>query len=283
MRAIHSLAAIAFLAPATVLAVGFFENPADNATVSGVSIVSGWHCTATRVEVEFDGSIRTPAATGTDRLDTLDTCGRRDTGFGLLLNWAVLAPGPHTVRVLADGVEFGRRTVSVVGLGAQFLTGKAASAIVSEFPEPGRELVLDWQTGLQSFVAREVRDGRALSGTWNGANLERRSNCTASQNNGTRGTYAQWVIAINTTTQNLMQVQETGVTGLTCTYTGTHRMNGNKHEWVNGAFSCSDGKQGTFNSTDITFSDTALSIRLAMKLGGSESCDVDAILGGSRF
>ena len=143
-------------------------------------------------------------------------------------------------------------------------------------------MVLEWRPSLQSFVAREVRDAAAIEGIWNGANLERRSNCTASQNNGARGTYAQWAITLDRVSDTL-RILETGITGLSCTYTGTHRINGNKHEWLDGEYSCADGKTGTFHSTDIVVADTALSIRLATKLNGSETCDIDAILGGSRF
>ena len=44
--------------------------------------------------------------------------------------------------------------------------------------------------------ASEVRDDApVIWGRWNGANIERRSNCTNSQNNGQHGTYGQFDIA----------------------------------------------------------------------------------------
>ena len=278
-----SAAACALLVPAAALATGNLENPTPSAaTVSGISMVSGWHCDAARIEIEFDGAIRTPAASGTDRLDTLDTCGKRNTGFGLLLNWAVLGTGVHTIKAFADGVEFGSRTVTVVDLGAQFLIGKSAKATVNDFPSDGRALELEWQQGMQSFVARAVRNAPSMGGTWNGANLERRSNCMSPQNNGTRGTYAQWNITLDPVS-NALRIVEAGVTGLGCTYNGVHRLAGNEHQVTDGTYTCTDGKQGTFSSTAILVADTALSIRLAIKLSGSESCDIDAIIGGSRF
>jgi hypothetical protein len=127
-----------------------------------------------------------------------------------------------------------------------------------------------------------VGPAAAIEGTWNGANLERRSNCTAAQNNGSRGTYAQWAITLDRVSDTL-RIVETGITGLSCTYTGTHRLNGNRHEWIDGSYACADGKTGTFHSTDILVASTALSIRLSTKLNGTETCDIDAILGGSRF
>jgi hypothetical protein len=278
----------AFLAAALVastgaFALGNFENPVDNTAVSGIALVSGWHCSATRIDIEFDGVTRTPAAYGTDRPDTAGVCGgKRSNGFGLLVNWADLGPGVHTVRAFADGVEMGTRTVTVVDLGAVFLAGKAAVATVPLFPTEDRELVLEWRESLQSFVAKEVRAAAALPGIWNGANLERRSNCSAAQNNGERGTYAQWDISLDTVGRTL-GVVETTITGLSCTYLGGYRINGNRYEWFDGTLSCSDGKRGTFHSTDVTVAPTSFSIRLATKLSGTETCDVDAVLGGSRF
>jgi hypothetical protein len=271
------------LASGAAHALGNFENPPDGVAVSGASLVSGWHCSAARIEVEYDaGPARTRAASGTDRPDTAGVCGKRDNGFGLLVNWADLSPGPHTVRVYADGELMGTRNVNVVTYGTVFLEGKSATTIVDQFPSADRAVVLEWQPALQSFVAREVRDAPAIEGTWNGANLERRSNCSAAQNNGSRGTYAQWAVTLDRVSDTL-RIQETGITGLSCTYTGAHRINGNRHEWVDGTYTCTDGKTGTFHSTDIAVTPTALSIRLATKLTGSETCDIDAILGGSRF
>ena len=276
------LACLAAAAALSAGAQGMLENPAAGAaSVSGVGLVSGWHCGAARVDIQIDALPPMAAATGTDRLDTLPACGRRDTGFGLLLNWAVLGPGTHTVRALADGVEFGRRTVTVVGLGAEFLTGKAASVTLGDFPAPGKSLVLEWQEGLQGFVARELRhDAPTLGGTWNGANLERRSHCANPQNDGARGTYAQYTITADPS--GFFRIQQAGVTGLACTYTGTHSP-GPAGRQVSGTFECADGKQGTFASTSVLVAAHALSMRLAIKLGGAESCDIDAIIGGSRY
>ena len=92
MRLFLLTCALLAAAPAT-RAAGVFESPPDGVTVSGASLVSGWHCSAARIEVEYDGGpARTPAAAGTDRPDTAAVCGKRDNGFGLLVNWADLGP-----------------------------------------------------------------------------------------------------------------------------------------------------------------------------------------------
>lgn len=261
-------------------AAGALENPAPDAAVSGIGVISGWHCSATRIEIQIDAGMPMPAASGTDRLDTAATCGRRDTGFGLLLNWAVVGAGPHTMRALADGVEFARRDFTVVTLGAEFLRGRSGTVTLGDFPAIGDSTVLEWQEPLQSFVVREVRaDAPRLEGRWNGANLERRSDCANAQNNGTRGTYAQYDIGLE---GGLFTIAETAVTGLTCTYNGTYTQDGPRRH-ASGSYSCSDGKRGDFTTTGFLVTATEMQIRMDIKLTGAETCTVDAIVGGSRF
>ena len=275
-----AIAALCLALPAAGRAAGELENPAPSVPVSGIGLVSGWHCTASRIEVEFDGTVRLAASHGTDRLDTQPICGRRDTGFGLLFNWALLGAGNHTVRALADGVEFARRTFSVVSLGGEFLTGRSAETTLHDFPSVGRSTVLQWREATQSFVVSEVREtSAALDGRWNGADLERRSNCASSQNNGTRGTYAQYDIVHEAPG---LFITQTGITGLNCTYSGPFRQEGTRRDW-SGTYTCTDGKRGDFTSTGFLVTPNEMSIRLSIKLSGSETCDIDAILGGSRF
>ena len=136
---------------------------------------------------------------------------------------------------------------------------------------------------VQNPAARRLdADPRSLApGHWNGANLEKRSNCAAPQNNGDRGTYADYFVSFDRQA-SLMGIDETTVTGLRCTYLGTYVDDRFRPQW-GGSYSCSDGKTGTFTSQNFLATSTAMSIRLAIKLTGTESCDIDSILGGSRF
>lgn len=120
-----------------------------------------------------------------------------------------------------------------------------------------------------------------LPGHWNGANLERRTNCAAAQNNGDRGTYADYNVSFDRAA-SLMGIDETALSGLNCTYLGTYVDDRFRPQW-NGSYTCSDGKTGTFQSRGFFSTANSMSIRLAIKLSGRETCDVDAILGGSRF
>jgi hypothetical protein len=120
-----------------------------------------------------------------------------------------------------------------------------------------------------------------LQGAWNGANLENRSNCAATQNNGSHGTYAQYAVSFDRPNA-IMGIDETAITGLRCTYNGTYNDDRFRPQW-SGNYNCSDGKTGSFVMQKLLATPNEMSIRLAIKLNGTETCDVDAILGGSRF
>lgn len=274
------LAAACLAAALPAAATGALENPQPDATVSGIGVVSGWHCTAARIELAIDGQAPVRAGSGTDRLDTLATCGRRDTGFGFLLNWAVLGAGPHTVRALADGVEFASARVNVATFGAEFLRGRTGGAVVDGFPDAASAVELAWSESQQAFVAqRTLALGTLIAGRWNGADLERRSACTQPQNEGTRGTYAQYDITV---TSDSLGITQTGITGLACQYRGQLAtpfvIPGSA-----GTYSCSDGKRGTWRVKDMLATATEMQLRMDIKLDTTETCSVDAILGGSRF
>lgn len=83
-------------------------------------------------------------------------------GFGLLFNWNLLGDGAHTVRVLADGVEFATVRVTVTTLGHEFLQGVSGTFTVPNFPEAGTDVVLRWQETRQNFVITEVSGPHTL-------------------------------------------------------------------------------------------------------------------------
>ncbi len=119
---------------------------------SGIGLVTGWVCEAEQVELEFDGEIIVTAPYGTDREDTLDACGDRDNGFGLVFNWNRLSDGKHTVRALADGVEFGSATFRVTTFGVEFLRDAQGDYLLPDFPDTGQQTRLVWQEAAQNFA-----------------------------------------------------------------------------------------------------------------------------------
>ena len=90
-----------------ILTQAVLENPSPGSSQSGIGIISGWACEAQAVVIELNGS-PVQAAYGTPRGDTQPVCGDTDNGFSLLVNWNNLGDGQHTVRALADGLEFAR-------------------------------------------------------------------------------------------------------------------------------------------------------------------------------
>lgn len=133
---------------------GVLENPQPGSAVSGISTISGWVCAANRIDLQVDGSLTVQAAYGTPRGDTQSECGDTNNGFGFLLNWNNLGNGSHEVVALADGVEFGRATVTVTTLGVDYLTG--ASGIYT-VPFDNQNVTIEWQEHLQNFVIRGVQ------------------------------------------------------------------------------------------------------------------------------
>ena len=120
----------------------------------------------------------------------------------------------------------------------------------------------------------------SLNGYWNGANLENRSNCATAGVNGQHGTYAQYFFTV--LADSSMAVHEETLSNLICDYGGTYADDPFRPRWT-GSFSCSDGKRGTFSSQGFLITPTEMQVRLQIKLTSSEGCDIDSILGGSRF
>src|SRR5688572_5013811 len=85
----------------------------------------------------------------------------------------------------------------------------------------------------------------SLNGRWNGVNLERRSACTSAQNEGSRGTYAQFDVVADAAGN--LAITQSGITGLNCTYSGRYQSSG-RALTVQGSYSCTDGKEGAFAS-----------------------------------
>jgi phosphodiesterase/alkaline phosphatase D-like protein len=142
-----SLTAVRSLRAQTTL-----ENPQPASFQSGIGVVSGWACSAQRIEIVFDSFPPIQAAYGTLRGDTMAVCGDTNNGFGLLVNWNLLGDGTHTVRALADGVEFAQVTITVRTFGTDFLRGASGQFTLEGFPQTGTNAVVRWDQSLQNFV-----------------------------------------------------------------------------------------------------------------------------------
>jgi hypothetical protein len=146
-----------------VLPGAMLESPIQDSSESGVSLIRGWVCTASRVEVSIDGGPRLATAYGTDRPDTVEACGDTNNGFGLTYNWNRAGNGPHNLRAFADGVEFANVNFAVTTLGGEFLTGLRSKLRLLDFPgtgpaaaqilaDSGRTTTVEWSEPHQNFL-----------------------------------------------------------------------------------------------------------------------------------
>jgi hypothetical protein len=157
-------------------AQGFLENPRQDSFESGVSLVSGWHCDADLIEVQFDDLPPVEAAYGTPREDLQDVCGDADNGFGLLINYNLLGDGRHSVKAFADGVQFASATFEVATLGEPFVRDLNAQTEITLL-DVGKEVELTWQQSKQGFAISRVEEAdftmqelvQALGGDWVGS------------------------------------------------------------------------------------------------------------------
>lgn len=140
------------LSNAGISSSGRLEVPAFAEHMSGVGLFSGWNCDGQNISIQFEDGTSLPVAYGTDRADTASVCGDSNNGFGLLFNFNLMGSGTHTVKALANDVEFDRVTFYVSEMSSgEFLRDASAETIVEDFPRPGHSVKLVWDEALQNF------------------------------------------------------------------------------------------------------------------------------------
>jgi hypothetical protein len=72
----------------------------------------------------------------------------------LLINWADLGNGQHTIQLRANGTPFASATVTVTTLGTAFLHGGSSTTTATL---GGRQVTLEWQESSQNFVITGVK------------------------------------------------------------------------------------------------------------------------------
>jgi hypothetical protein len=130
------------------------EDPPVNSTQSGISLIRGWVCTATKIEVIIDNLPAFQIPYGSPRGDTQSVCGgKTNTGFGAVVNWNNLGDGAHVVNILADGQQIASIPITVVTFGVSFLEG-ANKVLTTGFA--GCRVALVWRESLQNFAIAET-------------------------------------------------------------------------------------------------------------------------------
>lgn len=182
----RSLAAFASLFVAAPLwaQTATLENPQPGATVSGITAITGWKCTAGEIKVSFDGGPQYIVGYGTIREDTLPACGDTNNGFSFLWNWGRLSDGSHTVQLFDNGVEFANVNINVMNYGTEFLTDVTNSTLAPNFPVSGQTATLTWQQSLQSFVVTKIEAlSPPASGSFDVSGFFELNHCTTPGNN----------------------------------------------------------------------------------------------------
>ncbi len=146
------LAILILMCPTVSAAQGQLETPQPGSFQSGIGMVRGWVCQATRVDIEVVGRGILPAAYGDPRADTQSQCGDVNNGFSVQVNWNELGEGNHTVRALVDGIELGRALIIVATLGVPYLRGAQGDFVIEPFPQSGKQTRLRWEESRQLIV-----------------------------------------------------------------------------------------------------------------------------------
>lgn len=166
----YLIAAVGLAVSSVVAAQGALEVPAADSAQSGISVISGWHCNASKIEVAVDGGDRMAAAYGTLRDDTKGICGDANNGWSLLFYYGLFGTGWHTADAYADGVKFGSSRFYVNDFtNGTFLRGASGVTTVKNVTSDGKELVLKWQEAQQGFsVVNKITDYDAYdaAGAW---------------------------------------------------------------------------------------------------------------------
>ena len=143
------------------------ENPAREATKSGIGLLSGWACEATTVSVRFNDGPPLVVPYGSSRGDTADRCGDTDNGFGMGVNWNELGDGWHTATLLIDGTAVQEVGFAVRTLGAPFRRDLGSHLRRGVLLSDNSMAVVAWEEATQNLTIVGHRTAHLpLLGVW---------------------------------------------------------------------------------------------------------------------
>lgn len=134
----------------------FAETPTEGSIQSGIGVVRGWACDASKVEIQFNEEPRRPVAYGTSRTDTNAICGDDNNGYGMVLAWGLLGHGTHRMQTFIDNIQVADVEFSVDGLSDPFVKGLAAEYRLDDFPSAGNSAIVRWSEADQNFIIIDV-------------------------------------------------------------------------------------------------------------------------------
>lgn len=240
-----SIACGVLLTPLAAMANGYLENPQSDSTQSGISIISGWHCTANEIEIKVDGVSIGGTGVGSVRNDTVPICGHNEGGYALLYNYNIPEPGEHVIQVFADGVLLDEREFKTVRSGGvPFLQGASGSVDVKDFPSVNKTTRLQWSQAKQSFDVVEVSSIN-------------QSAIIQSLNRSFDGTtYNLGMFGNDSTTYSFslldgrFRLERSAFFSGTCIFEGSYTVSGAAVQ-SNGTYKCSDFSEGVYEAENL--------------------------------
>ena len=167
---------IVFVSPAFSQDFGI-DSPLVGSVQSGtVAAPNGWKCTRNgEITARLDGGAVIHFSEDLPRIDTASVCDNTgNNGFATQpWNWNVSGAGNHTIAFFDAGEKFAEVSFRVLTFGTEFLFGPTASFVVKDFPDPGSDVEVSWDTAIQNFrITAELSPGTtplratAMLGTW---------------------------------------------------------------------------------------------------------------------
>ena len=148
---VTSPTAASFAVAKAVTSQNNWESPQAGSFESGRSLIRGWVCEATNINATLDGqSLTVPY--GSAREDTQGICGDSNNGYALAINWNDQGDGSHEIALSIDGNPLETRSFQIATPGGQgTVTGVQSRHDLSDFPNPGDSLILQWSEPHQNY------------------------------------------------------------------------------------------------------------------------------------
>lgn len=151
--------ALALLLSSPAAATFSLDNPANGGFSSGATVVFGWACDATTVEIALGGSNekfeRFTLPYGAYRADTIGPCQNKGyNGFAAFWNLNRLGTGPAQATLIIDGVEVETYNFDVTRPTQKDrntqLSGR--TSLIPNFPDANEQIDVIWETITQNFT-----------------------------------------------------------------------------------------------------------------------------------
>ena len=156
------------------------DSPLAGSVQSGaVAPPNGWKCPRNgAITARINGGNILQFTEDLSRGDTAATCGNSgENGFALVpWNWNEVTDGQHIIEFFDAGVKFAEISFEVVTFGTPFLLGAMSTLIAEDFPDPGADVEVSWDTAIQNFRITRILPGTtggipplapsSLLGTW---------------------------------------------------------------------------------------------------------------------